>query len=336
MLQAHPYSSQLSTLSDEEVALRVRLLGFGKEDVEALHDLRERVQLKQIVIDTFTKDLAQHPQVAAMFQKLGQEGRLEAVVGKVAAAFEQFLDGVIDRAYVEHRLHIGRVHAHIGLEQKWYLSALQMVQQRAVRVYAADPEVAKEPARALRAAQALQKIMTFDIITVLDAYNASGLEVARVQELALRELSLTPVIEVWNEVLVLPIVGTVDSRRSQAITESLLTAVVEKQARVVIVDITGLPAMDTATANHLLKTVRAVELLGAAALVTGIRPAIAQTVVALGVDTSTIKTKARLADGLKLAFELLGSRAEARRLGDLMSDGAGNSATASSRHSTEG
>ncbi len=125
------------------------------------------------------------------------------------------------------------------------------------------------------------------------------------QQAAIRELS-TPVIQLWPGVLILPIVGAIDSPRAAQITEDLLERIVAAQARVVIVDITGVPLVDTGVANRLLKTVRAASLLGAHCLLAGIRPEIAQTVVHLGVDLSGIETYADLQSGLERAFGVMG------------------------------
>ena len=118
------------------------------------------------------------------------------------------------------------------------------------------------------------------------------------QQEAIRELS-TPVMEVWDGVLCLPVVGVIDSHRSGEMTESLLQAVVEKHAECVIIDITGIEVMDTRTADHFLRMARSVRLLGAQCVLTGINPAIAQTVVHIGVDLSGIRTHRSLRDGLR-------------------------------------
>ena len=130
-------------------------------------------------------------------------------------------------------------------------------------------------------------------------------KVVRQQQQAIQELS-TPVIQVWQGILTLPIVGAIDSPRAAQITENLLERIVQTQARVVILDITGVPLVDTGVANRLLKTVRAASLLGARCLLVGIRPEIAQTVVHLGVDLSGIETCADLQSGLERAFAMLG------------------------------
>jgi rsbT co-antagonist protein RsbR len=130
-------------------------------------------------------------------------------------------------------------------------------------------------------------------------------KVVRQQQQVIIELS-TPVIQVWQGILTLPIVGAIDSPRAAKITEDLLERIVARQARVVIMDITGVPLVDTGVANRLLKTVRAASLLGAHCLLVGIRPEIAQTVVHLGVDLSGIETCADLQSGLERAFEMVG------------------------------
>jgi rsbT co-antagonist protein RsbR len=119
-----------------------------------------------------------------------------------------------------------------------------------------------------------------------------------VQRAAIRELS-TPIIEVWEGVLCLPVVGVLDSTRSAEMTEALLTAIVEKKADCAIIDITGIQVMDTGTADHFLRMARAVRLLGATCLLTGINPAIAQTIIHMGVDLSGISTHRTMRNALQ-------------------------------------
>jgi rsbT co-antagonist protein RsbR len=122
------------------------------------------------------------------------------------------------------------------------------------------------------------------------------------QRQAIEELS-TPIIKIWDRVLVLPLIGTLDTRRSQKLTEALLTNIATTQTKITILDITGVSTVDSAVANHLLKTVASVKLLGAECVITGIRPEVAQTIVHLGVDLSGVETLSTLAEGLKWAFK---------------------------------
>jgi len=119
------------------------------------------------------------------------------------------------------------------------------------------------------------------------------------------ELS-TPVVKLWDGVLALPMIGTLDSSRTQIVMESLLQRIVETGSDVAILDITGVPTVDTLTAQHLLKTVTAARLMGAECIISGIRPQIAQTIVQLGVDLGDVVTKATLADAFKLALSRIG------------------------------
>jgi rsbT co-antagonist protein RsbR len=115
----------------------------------------------------------------------------------------------------------------------------------------------------------------------------------------------TPVIRVWTGILALPIIGTLDSARTQVVMESLLQEVVESGSSIAILDISGVPTVDSLVAQHLIKTVSATRLMGAECIISGIRPEIAQTVVHLGIDLSTVITKSSLASALKAAFNML-------------------------------
>jgi rsbT co-antagonist protein RsbR len=121
------------------------------------------------------------------------------------------------------------------------------------------------------------------------------------------ELS-TPVVKLWNLILALPLIGTLDSARTQVVMDSLLNAIVTTNSKVAIMDITGVPTVDTVVAQHLLKTVTAVRLMGADCIISGIRPQIAQTIVHLGINLTDIHTKASLRDAFALALELTGQQ----------------------------
>ncbi|WP_181797525.1 STAS domain-containing protein [Streptomyces sp. WELS2] len=133
--------------------------------------------------------------------------------------------------------------------------------------------------------------------TALDA-NAELIERQRQQLLEVA----TPVIKLWEGTVAVPLIGTLDSARSQVVMESLLEAIVDQRARYAILDITGVPTVDSLVAQHLMKTVAAARLMGAECIVSGIRPAIAQTIVHLGIDLGTIITRSSLADALAYAL----------------------------------
>jgi len=139
-----------------------------------------------------------------------------------------------------------------------------------------------------------------------EAYQKSREEVIHRQQRELLELS-TPVVALWDDVLALPLIGTLDSGRTQVVMESLLERIVETGASIAIIDITGVPTVDTLVAQHLMKTVAAARLMGADCIISGIRPQIAQTIVHLGVDLSAVTTKASLADAFAVALKRTGA-----------------------------
>lgn len=137
----------------------------------------------------------------------------------------------------------------------------------------------------------------------------SKLDLIEKQQKVIRDLS-TPIIEVWDRVLTLPMVGVVDSMRASEVMDNLLSAIVGKGARYAILDLTGVDAVDTRTASYLLDLVRAIRLLGAEGVITGIRPNVAQTMVALGLDLSSIATRGNLRAGLKFCIQRMAATGE--------------------------
>lgn len=140
-----------------------------------------------------------------------------------------------------------------------------------------------------------------------DAFQKTREEVIARQQKELVELS-TPVVRLWDNILALPLIGTLDSARTQVVMENLLQAIVETRSDYAIIDITGVPVVDTLVAQHLLKTVAAARLMGADCMISGIRPQIAQTIIHLGVNLSEVITKATLADAFELALRRSGHR----------------------------
>jgi rsbT co-antagonist protein RsbR len=138
-----------------------------------------------------------------------------------------------------------------------------------------------------------------------EAYQRGREEVIQRQQQDMLELS-TPVVKLWDGILALPMIGTLDSARTQVVMETLLQRIVETGAEIAIIDITGVPTVDTLVAQHLLKTITAARLMGADCIISGIRPQIAQTIVHLGVNLADVITKASLADAFMLALRRRG------------------------------
>ncbi|HEY6491393.1 MAG: STAS domain-containing protein [Terracidiphilus sp.] len=138
-----------------------------------------------------------------------------------------------------------------------------------------------------------------------EAYMTAREEVITRQQLEIMELS-TPVVKLWDGILALPIIGTLDSARTQVVMENLLQTVVATNSKYAIIDITGVPTVDTLVAQHLLKTITAARLMGAECIISGVRPQIAQTIVHLGINLEDVITKANLADAFALALQRSG------------------------------
>ncbi|WP_144142193.1 STAS domain-containing protein [Paraburkholderia sp. BCC1884] len=149
-----------------------------------------------------------------------------------------------------------------------------------------------------------QTLDQLGLLTV-EAYQATRQEIIERQQQELLDLT-TPVVRLWDSIVALPLIGTLDSERTQVVMESLLDSIVENEAAIAIIDITGVPTVDTLVAQHLLKTVAAARLMGAECIISGIRPQIAQTIVHLGVDLGDVVTKATLAEALKVALKRVG------------------------------
>lgn len=162
----------------------------------------------------------------------------------------------------------------------------------------------KDPQELYQQSLKISKLIDSFGVTTFETFIKGREEVILRQTDEIAEIS-TPVIRVWDGIVALPIIGTLDSARTQIVMESLLQQIVESSSTIAILDISGVPAVDSLVAQHLLKTVSATRLMGAECIISGIRPEIAQTVVHLGIDLSGIITKASLASALKTAFGIL-------------------------------
>jgi len=162
----------------------------------------------------------------------------------------------------------------------------------------------KDPQELYNATVSINKLIDGFTMLTFDTYIKGREEVILRQTNEITEIS-TPVIRVWDGILALPIIGTLDSARTQVVMENLLQEIVATGSSIAILDISGVPAVDSLVAQHLIKTVSATRLMGAECIISGIRPEIAQTIVHLGIDLSGIITKATLANALYYAFHML-------------------------------
>lgn len=164
-------------------------------------------------------------------------------------------------------------------------------------------EISTDPDQLVKTSLKFNKLLDSFGIATFEAFIKGRENVIVRQTQEISDIS-TPVIQVWDGILTLPIIGTLDSSRTQVVMENLLQKLVDTGSSIIILDISGVPAVDSLVAQHLIKTVSAVRLMGSDCIISGIRPEIAQTVIHLGIDLSTIITKATLASALKYAFSI--------------------------------
>jgi rsbT co-antagonist protein RsbR len=298
-----PRSSLMTDLeiTDREIAQRKEFLQFMEEDSQRLVGVNElAIAYADPVIEDFYQHLLSNPETRPFFE---DPRVLDSVKRKQKEYFLRLTQGNYDSEYIENRLKIGAVHERIGLPVKSYLGAynfyLRAVADRLIEAYAS------EPLKAMQVLLSLMKLVFLDIGLAIDTYIVQRERTIREQQEAIRELS-TPALQVREQLLILPIVGMIDAARARQLTEGLLRAIRSTRARVVVIDITGVPAVDSTVANHLVQTVDATRLMGATVIVTGLSPEIAQTLVTIGVDLTKMNTVGDLQGGLEEAERLLG------------------------------
>jgi rsbT co-antagonist protein RsbR len=168
-------------------------------------------------------------------------------------------------------------------------------------------ELAGEPEVLADALWSISTLLDKLGLFTIEVFQKSRDQIIVRQQQELLELS-TPVVKLWHDILALPLIGTLDSARTQVVMESLLEKIVETGAAIAIIDITGVPTVDTLVAQHLMKTIAAARLMGADCIISGIRPQIAQTIVHLGVNLEDVVTKATLADAFTVALARVGAK----------------------------
>lgn len=290
-------------ITEQELARRKAFLEFDQVDIEVLKDIHPLAEkYAEPVIEAFYQHLLSFDESREFFR---DAKTLKRVKNLQRAYFLDLTRGEYDHAYIEHRLKIGAIHEHIGLPVKSYLGMynfyLRAVSNHLFTAYTDEPQ------QALKAYQSLLKVIFLDIGLAIDTYILHREQLIRTQQDAIRELP-TPVLQIRDRLLVLPVVGVLESHRARQLTEQLLNNICATRAKVAIVDITGVPLVDSKVANHLLQTVSAARLMGATVILTGLSPQIAQALVAIGVDLGNVRTTVDLQSGLEEAERLLGYR----------------------------
>ncbi|HET6582135.1 MAG TPA: STAS domain-containing protein, partial [Nannocystaceae bacterium] len=208
-------------------------------------------------------------------------------------------------SYVEQRLKLAVLYARVGLTPAVFLGAFHhLLKSIGLAVFRHS---GRSPVESFEDFMSLKKVGIFDIGLIVDTLIHERERVIRQQQEAIRELS-TPVLQLRDRMLLLPIIGVVDTHRARLVTESLLRAIRANRAKVVVMDVTGVSTIDSKVANHLLQTVAAAKLMGATVIVSGLSSDVAQSLVALGIELTKLNTVGDLQGGVEDAERLLGYR----------------------------
>jgi rsbT co-antagonist protein RsbR len=291
-------------IGDQELARRKEFLEFGPEDEERLHKLAPLSEsYAEAVIEAFYAHLLKFEEMKVFFP---DSATLERVKAKQKAYFIRLTKGNYNIDYVEERLKIGTIHEQIDLPVKSYLGMYSFYLREAWKhIFEAGR---KDPDEVMDTFFSLMKLVFLDISLTIDTYiDSRERTIKSLQQEAIRELS-TPVLPFREGMLLLPIIGQIDSQRARQLTEHLLESIRVNRAKVIVIDITGVATVDSRVANHLVQTVEAARLMGAEVVISGISPEIALTMVTLGIDLGPVHTVGDLQDGIEHGEQLLGYR----------------------------
>ena len=297
-------SDKLTAISDKEsvsrLATLLELYSIDDDDIEKIHSFGDIIVPKlDEFVSLFYDWLRKQPEFEEFFP---DEETLNYVQKMSRGYWEDFFRHELDDDYLEKRDKIGETHARIGLPLTIYFAAMH----RSLKLFTEDLYDDSLSLEAyLAAMRAVSKLIHLDTSLVVETYSRITNEAMTAQSRSLMEMS-TPVTQIWEGVLFLPIVGIVDSKRAQEIMNTTLTKISQTQSRAFIMDISGVAVVDTAVANYLIKVTKATRLMGCECTISGLSPAIAQTIVELGIDVGRVMTTATMQDALVDAFQRLG------------------------------
>lgn len=283
----------------QSAAELMELYAIGSDDLDRVRDFGHKAvpHMDDMVVKWYAW-LQRQPEYDQFFS---DPETLKRVKQLQANYWERFMDGSVTDDYVAQRARVGEAHARIGLPLNTYFAGMNMFLDLFQRlVEQAFPQKERGAVTI-----AVAKLLHLDTAIVVDTYNRIVEDTLTAQAKSLMEMS-TPVTQIWSGILLLPIVGIIDSARARDIMNATLAKIAETQARIFILDISGVGVVDTAVANNLIKITRATRLMGCECTISGVSPAIAQTIVDLGIDVGRIKTTANMKDALSDAFHRVG------------------------------
>ena len=292
---------RVTEFAPSDIERRLEFVNLGPED-------RGRIAaVKADVLDNLDEHIAAFFDHLAKFEEArGLTNRAELLEEAKRLKREHLVAmvaGDYGRDYIEQRFRLGQLYSRTALEVGIFMGAfhslMASVGRRIMSHYSTDALAGFEHFTSLK------KVGFFDIAIIVDAMMADREQTIRQQQDAIRELS-TPTLQVRDRLLILPIIGLLDTQRAKQLTDNLLRAIRAHRARVVVMDITGVATVDSKVANHLIQTVEAAALMGASVIVTGVSAEVAQSLVTLGINLGRITTLGDLQGGLEEAERILG------------------------------
>jgi rsbT co-antagonist protein RsbR len=290
----------LTATNEDRVQRLLDLHEIGPADLERVRDFGRIVAPKaDAYVTGFYTWLATQPLFEQFFS---DRDRLSRVQHLQVDYWKGFFAGEVDARYVASRERVGEVHARIGLPLPAYFTAMNY----SLKLFAEDLyDGSLAPEAYAAALWSITKLLHLDTTLVVETFSRLTNQRITEQSQALIEMS-TPVTAIWQDILMLPIVGIIDSQRAQEVMNSILTKIAATRSKMMIMDISGVGVVDTAVANHLIKITKATRLMGCDCIISGLSPAIAQTIVDLGVDVGEVRTTSTLRDALESSFRQLG------------------------------
>ncbi len=293
----------LHQLDEQDIDRRKAFVGFMPDDLRRIARVRPVIEPEAGELATaFFEFLRSVDDSAPLFRKpnlLAEGKRLKQ------AHIVSMVQGQYGLSYAQERLELGLLYSRGGLDVRLFLGAYNELMRLIGNLIMHQGGGA--PDDAFQNFTSLKKLAFFDLGLIIDVLIAERERLISAQQDAIRALS-TPVLQVRDRMLVLPIIGIIDTQRAKQLTESLLLAIRANRAKVAVMDITGVAAVDSKVANHLIQTVAAARLMGAHIIVTGLSADVAQALVALGVDLGALDTVGDLQGGLEEAEQMLGYR----------------------------
>ena len=290
-------------LDEANIERRKKIVGFEASDLPRIAAIRDLVtQHADDYVTTFFNHLSGLDDARSLIASRAIAERARQLKREHLVAMVQ---GEYGMKYVEQRIELGTLYAKAGLDARVFLGAFHQLLKHIGS--AVMKQVDRKPVDGFESFMSLKKIAFFDIGLIVDVLVFERERVIRQQQESIRELS-TPVLQIRERLLLLPIIGVIDTQRARLITESLLRSIRANRAKVVVMDITGVATIDSKVSNHLLQTVTAARLMGAHVIVTGLSAEVAQSLVALGIELSKLNTVGDLQGGLEDAERILGYR----------------------------